>query len=232
MNIRILATTTCALLTTLVVAATAEAASKKLPFKNDTGQAANDLHIEFKQGVTPKLESGSYGAFDNYNSSPGSSSAEFDGGSVANGATTKIRFENGGPKITVKKWWWTKDGNRIGSIHTALAGASLSIDQTDLNIGETVTVSAEAVGDELTGGEFLVDWLVTLPDQNVLGMPPLLLPPPGLGITCELQAMTLRTNGLMPGPYEISYFAQSLESGEITEGTSAMQLGNGCSPNE
>ncbi|MAE69023.1 MAG: hypothetical protein CME06_00985 [Gemmatimonadetes bacterium] len=232
MNIRTFATTTAALLTTLVVAGTAEAASKKLPFKNDTGQAANDLHIEFKQGVTPKLEGGSYGAFDNYNSSPGSSSAEFDGGSVADGATTKIRFENGGPKITVKKWWWTKDGNRIGSIHTALAGASLSIDQTELNVGETVTVSAETVGDELSGGEFFIDWLVMLPDLSVMPMPPMLLPPPGLGLTCQLQALTMNTGGLMPGPYEISYVAQSLESGEVTEGTSALQLGHGCSPNE
>lgn len=223
--------TTIALLFSLTLTSTALAASKKLPFPNNTGQAANDLHIEFVQGVTAKEVNDSYGAFDNYNSTPGSSSAEFDGGTVPAGGSTKIKFENGGPKITVKQWWWTKDGNRIGSKNTGLASAAVSIDQTDLQQGGTVTLTAEATGDDYSAGDFMIDAFVRLPNLSERPIPPTIITTHP-GMTCALQTMARDTGPLMPGTYEITYFAQSLESGLVTEGTSTMNLGDGCAPNE
>ncbi len=211
---------------------TAHAAVKSFEFPNNTGQAANDLHIEFKQGVTAVAVGGKYGAFDNYNSSPGSSSAEFDGGSVPAGGKTKIRFSNGGPKITIKKWWWTKDGTRIGIVHKGLASAALSLDQTDLIVGETATLSAEAMGDDQGSGDFLIDAHVILPDLSQIPLAPILLPPSPPGMTCSLQALVIGTGGMMPGLYEVSYVAQDLGSGLVTEGSSYANLGNGCAPNE
>ena len=56
-------------------------ANRVFTFVNNTGQDANDLHIEFRQGVTPVLVNNSYGAFSNQ-SGGGSGKIDFDGGTV------------------------------------------------------------------------------------------------------------------------------------------------------
>ncbi len=205
----------------------AQAADKKFPFKNDTGEEANDLHIEFDQGVTPEKENGSYGAFDNYNSSPGSSSAEFDGGTVADGSTTKIRFNNTGPKITIKKWWWTKDGKRIGKIHKSMSCAAISFDQSLLRSGEILTMSAEAVGGEDTGGELLISSWVTLPDASDVWLAPISISV-SPGESCTQQLFGLSSAGLESGEYTVHYVAEDLETGLVTDGSSSLEIGSAC----
>ncbi|MDP7654674.1 MAG: hypothetical protein QF706_01315, partial [Roseibacillus sp.] len=93
-------------------------ANRVFRFVNNTGQNANDLHVEFRQGVTPVLVSNSYGAFSNQ-SGGGSSRIDFDGGTVNVGAATDIRFSSGANQITVEKWHWTLNGRQIGRIQSS-----------------------------------------------------------------------------------------------------------------
>jgi hypothetical protein len=85
-------------------------------FSNDTGVAANDLHVWFNQSVTAVRDhDGNYGAFGSC-ADNGSSSPEFDNGKVAADSNTTIRFTNTG-SMSIKRWFWTLDGERIGRIH-------------------------------------------------------------------------------------------------------------------
>lgn len=218
----------CALFAALALNATsAFAASKKFTFPNKTGQQANDLHVEFDQGVTPKLENNSYGAFSNYNSSPGSSSAEFDGGTVADKGNTAIRFENTGNKITIKKWWWTKDGERIGEIHKGFACAAMVFDQVQIRAGEVLTMSLESIGGERAHAEFMVSSWVMLPDRREIPLAPIWAEA-GARNTCTQQIFGLSSQGLASGEYVVEYFSEDLESGLVTEGSSTLIIGEGC----
>jgi len=103
-------------------------ATRQFTFNNNTGRAANDLHIEFKQAVEPVAgATGNYGPFPNAQGS-GTSKVDFDGGTVVNGGSASIKFKTGSSKITIKKWWWTRDGVRIGHVHTRLAAQVLPLD--------------------------------------------------------------------------------------------------------
>ena len=93
-------------------------ANRVLSFVNNTGQDANDLHVELIQASTPVLGNNSYGAFPNQ-SGGGSTRIDFDGGTVNAGAATSIRFSSASPQITVKKWWWTLNGRQIGRRNTS-----------------------------------------------------------------------------------------------------------------
>ena len=64
------------------------------------------------------LVNNSYGAFSNQ-SGGGSGRIDFDGGTVNAGAATSIRFSSTSNQITVKSWWWTLDGRRIGRIQSS-----------------------------------------------------------------------------------------------------------------
>lgn len=102
-------------------------ATRRFTFDNNTGQAANDLHIEFKQAVEPVPgTTGDYGPFPNVEGS-GTSKLDFDGGTVADGGSAAISFKTTSSKITVKRWWWTKDGRRISRIHTRVGGRNLPL---------------------------------------------------------------------------------------------------------
>jgi hypothetical protein len=97
-----------------VLSQRAMAGTKLYTFTNDTGQAANDLHIEFTQGV-----SWSPDPPPPFTTSSGSGSSTFNasGGTVANGAPMPgVSFHTTGTGPTIKKGWWTKDGTNIGAL--------------------------------------------------------------------------------------------------------------------
>ena len=90
--------------------------SKTFTFTNNEAVAANDLHVETKQAADPVADaSGKYGVFDNVKSKSGNSHS-FDGGTVNANASTKIKLESTSSKTEVKRWWWSKDGRRLGKV--------------------------------------------------------------------------------------------------------------------
>lgn len=96
-------------------ASAVSAGERTFEFENKTGQDANDLHVWFRNGVTPQRDGGKYGEFDNWNGTRGSSKHDFDGGTVEKDKTTKIRFTSGSRRIRLEKYRWTKDGRYIGN---------------------------------------------------------------------------------------------------------------------
>jgi hypothetical protein len=86
-------------------------------FTNATGKKVNDLHVEFRQAVTPQPPAGPYGPFTGQ-SGGGTSRVDFKGGAVAIGGSATITFTSSANDITIEKWWWTIDGKREGAIQT------------------------------------------------------------------------------------------------------------------
>ena len=117
------------------------AGDNRYTFSNDTGRAANDLHIWFSQSVTAVQDrpSGDYGAFGNC-ADNGTSSPEFDNGTVAADSTTTIRFTNTG-SMTIKKWYWTWNGRRIGKVHRGSPMAVSDVTPVDDIAVPTITMT-------------------------------------------------------------------------------------------
>lgn len=94
-------------------------------FTNSTGEDANDLHIHFSGGCLPtnikedenKIKRAG-GVFTDYPKGERASPAKHDykGGTVAAGGSITLQFDNA---VKPNKWWWTKDGKRIGDIELA-----------------------------------------------------------------------------------------------------------------
>ncbi len=92
-------------------------------FTNSTGEAANDLHMEMQAGCLPtniitdaagiKRAGGIFTDFPNQGSP---SHHDYKGGEVEDGGSITLQFDT---KTKPKKWWWTKDGDRIGDIEYA-----------------------------------------------------------------------------------------------------------------
>lgn len=90
-------------------------------FTNNTGQAANDLHIELVVGTVPVnivtnpadgvRRAG--GVFSEFPESGSPSHHDYAGGRVANTGSITLQFKD---KTRPRRWWWTLDGNRIGDI--------------------------------------------------------------------------------------------------------------------
>ncbi len=101
-------------------------------FTNSTDEDANDLHIKFEDGCLPtniiadenqiKRAGGVFTVFPNEGSP---TQHDYEGGTVEVGESITLQFDT---KTKPKKWWWTKDGKRIGDIESAesedLASAS------------------------------------------------------------------------------------------------------------
>lgn len=92
-------------------------------FTNSTGQDANDLHMEFHVGCLPTNlpadDNGirrAGGVFVNFPTNGSPSRHDYSGGEVENGESITLQFDNA---TRLKKWWWTKDGRRIGNIERA-----------------------------------------------------------------------------------------------------------------
>ncbi|HEV7503606.1 MAG TPA: hypothetical protein VGS07_01715 [Thermoanaerobaculia bacterium] len=91
--------------------------TQELTFTNTTNKKVNDLHVEFGQAVTPQPPAGPYGPFTGQ-SGGGTSKVDFKGGTVAAGGSATITFTSSANQITVKRWWWTLDGRRVGAVQT------------------------------------------------------------------------------------------------------------------
>jgi hypothetical protein len=81
--------------------------------KKGEGQAANDLHIEWSRAVTVKQDQ----PFGTTNGS-GTSTTDHSDGDVGVGGSGSVTVDWDGTMPKVKRWWWTKDGKRVGPIHT------------------------------------------------------------------------------------------------------------------
>lgn len=122
-------------------------------FTNTTGQAVNDLHVEFNTAVTVESQdpAGTFGD----TSGEGTSSVDFSNGSVANGGSVKIKFKGAANSTRVKKWWWTNDGNRVGPKETAsmddvlgyLDAMDVAIEANTMSIDSFFDVFYDTVGE-------------------------------------------------------------------------------------
>jgi len=103
----------------LCVADVASATSKTFTFTNKEGQDADDLHVELKQASDPVKNptTRKFGEFTNHEATSGNNH-KFDGGTVKNNKATSIEFDSTSSRITVKTWWWSKGGRRLGSKKT------------------------------------------------------------------------------------------------------------------
>ncbi len=116
------------------------AADKLITFSNDTGRAANDLHVWFHQEVSAKRGSnGKFGAFGDCKGND-TGSPEFDNGTVPSNGTTTIHFVNTGT-MSIKKWYWTWDGRRIGKVHRGNPMAVSDVTPVDDIAVPTITMT-------------------------------------------------------------------------------------------
>ncbi|SRR6266508_590053 len=92
--------------------AAGRASQKAFTFTNNEGQAVNDLHIEFGQAVKGKCR---FGIFPNVQGQ-GTNVIDFSGSTIAAGASVQCGFRSSANRITIRQWWWTLDGQQVGTI--------------------------------------------------------------------------------------------------------------------
>lgn len=98
--------------------------SRTLSFLNDTGQTVNDLHVEFASTVTAGTQEKVPGGGTVFTTvgGDGTKVIDFSNGSLAAGEAVRIEFSTGTRRLVVVRWWWAKDGRRVGPIHREFQG--------------------------------------------------------------------------------------------------------------
>lgn len=97
------------------------ASTREITFTNNTGQAVDDLHIEF-QGKVMDWDDTKPHTFNSDRHDAGSNKHNFYGTSIANGGSATMTFKNTSGDIVVNRWWWTSggsnvaDGQRVGEL--------------------------------------------------------------------------------------------------------------------
>ena len=111
-----------ALTLALVLGASMASATSTLTrqFCNSTGRVANDLHISFNTAVTVTGSDAFLIALGG-----GTSRINLSNGTVNNGACTTISVSGAANQTSVKRWWWTSNGNRLGPVVALLDTANL-----------------------------------------------------------------------------------------------------------
>ncbi|UAA38360.1 hypothetical protein KIH87_16985 [Paraneptunicella aestuarii] len=213
-----------ALLVTLfcVLSGTSFAAAKRtITFTNNTGQDANDLHIEFKQAAT-NTDSGAFGNVQG----DSTSKHDYDGGAVANGASTTLKFSTTSSRLTINRWWWTLDGQRIGSIQSEQAFASAHIEQENAKPGDLITVAISVFAKVFEALDIVVNWTLTNPQGDVIaaGSQPMHAPP---GHQVDMQVWTGPVDEI--GIYHLQYDAIAA-SGEVSIGEGDLVVDEGMRP--
>jgi hypothetical protein len=202
------------------------ASTRRITFRNNTGVAVNDLHVEFVQGVTPHPPGGPFGPFPNENGG-GTSKVDFSGGAVANGGNAAITFTSTSSRITVKRWWWTLNGARVGAIMGEKALAMVHLDHDALRPGEIATINFLAMADFDKDASFTVTYSITFPNGDTQTMPPVVL---DVAAGQEVHQQLLSGPVFDMGTYTLNYIGVDEVSGEVTEGSSTLVVDSGTRP--
>ncbi len=230
MKIRSLATTTALFALALVVlTGDAWATTRKITFKNNTGRAANDLHVEFVQASTPSPAGGPFGAFPNENGG-GTTKVDFSGGAVPNNGQTSITFTSTSSRIRVKDWWWTWNGVKIGALQHEKTLAMVNFNQDFLRMGEMATVDVLAMADLGLDANLSVSYTLTAPSGVTTNFGPInLVVPAGQELNQQLLAGPVSEFGT----YTVTYETVDQETGDIvTEGSSTVVVDSGVRPRQ
>ena len=215
------------LLTLLMCAASlvAHAASTRtITFDNNTGRMANDLHVEFNQAVKLSPRGGPFGAFSSESGS-GTSKVDFRGGQVANGNSTRITFVSGSPQITIRRWWWTFNGRRIGRVMGEIGFATVAFNQDALRLGETATIALQASGYADQKAEYRLEYRLLFPNGESLNIDPINVAV-GAGKTTHEQLWSAPLN--QQGVYRLEFKTIDKQSGLVlSEGGSELLVDDG-----
>ncbi|MFN8139707.1 MAG: hypothetical protein U0R49_07925 [Fimbriimonadales bacterium] len=138
--------------------------SDTFTFPNNTGQAANDLHIVWSRAV--KIESNT-----EFKKQSGSDSnkSDFKKGSVANGDSCEVKVSWDGTDPEIKSWYWTNDGKKI---RDEKIGDVTAIDTNESNglVAVTVKNSEGALTaflpSELVSGTTIRGTVIMTPNGN------------------------------------------------------------------
>jgi hypothetical protein len=162
------------------------------PVTNNTGQTANDLHVNVgnvfnPQGLPPTTNPALtfIGPFGGGNQTL----LSFNGSDVANKSTVEVTWGSTLANDAITGGNWTKDGNNIGDIAAGIIKAEVMPDPTGApnkgvifinnTSGKPVDYTNLAVFDFIPGFGFTPDLYLTLPSQ--LGTPPVAIDLPSAG---------------------------------------------------
>lgn len=197
------------------------AATRTITFTNNTGQNANDLHIEFKQAADNK----DAGAFGNINGDK-TSKHDYSNGNVAAGANNTMKFETTSSRLTINRWWWTLDGKRIGEIQGEKQVAVMNIEQNNARMGDLITLGCSIFASMFEPLNIFVNWVLLSPSGMVVAEGSLPLnAPPGHEGSMQIPA----GNYEEMGTYTLHYDAMS-DMGVMSEGTSTVVVDDGQRP--
>lgn len=198
--------------------------TRSIVFKNDTGKEVNDLHIEFKQAVKLLPPGGPFGDFRSENGS-GTSKVDFRDGQVANGNSTRITFTTTSSRITIRRWWWTLDGRRVGRIMGEIGFATVAFNQDALRLGETATVAIHASGYEDQTAQYRLEYRLLFPNGESLDIDPMnVTVAAGKATHQQLWSAPLTQKGV----YRLEYKTIDKESGLVlSEGGSELLVDDG-----
>ena len=215
------------LLTLLMCAASLVAhagSTRSIVFKNDTGKDANDLHVEFKQAVKLVPPGGPYGAFRSENGS-GTSKVDFRDGQVTNGNSTRITFTTTSSRISIRRWWWTYEGDRVGRVMGEIGFATVAFNQDALRLGETATVALQASGYADQTAEYRLEYRLLFPNGESLNIDPIDVAV-GAGKTTHEQLWSAPLN--QQGVYRLEFKTIDTQSGLVlSEGGSELLVDDG-----
>lgn len=200
--------------------------TRRITFPNNTGVAVNDLHVEFVQAVDPQPPAGPYGPFPNQNGG-GTSKVDFSGGAVPAGGNATITFTSTSSRITIKKWWWTLNGTRVGAIMGEKAVAMVHFDQDALRPGEIATINLLAMADFGSAASFTVNYSITFPNGDTQTLPVVIQ---DVAAGQEVHQQLLSGPVSDTGTYTLSFVGVDSLSGEITEGSSTLVVDSGTRP--
>lgn len=205
------------------------ASTRKITFKNKTGQAVNDLHVEFTQGSTPHPPGGPFGAFPNENGGS-TTKIDFSGGVVPKDGSTSITFTSTSSRIKVQRWWWTLDGQRVGPIQREKHLAMVNFNQDFLRVGEIATIELYGVAEDLLDSKLTVNYTVVTPSGATLNLGPVdVTIPAGMELNQQLLAGAVSELGT----YTLTYETVDLETGDVvSEGSSTLVVDSGTRPDQ
>ncbi len=107
------------------------------PVTNDTGQTANDLHVNVP-GINPFSNTNPTAPplqFKDVTSIAGGSRLNFDSGGVPNGSNVEVTWSSLGASDAISGGQWTKDGTSIGAFAAGIIQAEVMPDPTAANKG-------------------------------------------------------------------------------------------------